>query len=228
MDKIIDVRDSVSTPPWLHVNDIKKVIYFESTKTCSSSIRILFGEYVNLLAGPVNHSERFKKTSDWHLENIYDEKKFESYFKFGFCRNPFSKAVSCFRHYTNYSFWKVFQKETGIDYNDHDVMKNYKIPDLSFSDFLFNITNDMWRSYNWEKQINFLPPYINFDFIGKFENIEKDWKHVADKIGLGKLEVSNFFGSYNYKDYYTDKEIELVETYYKKDFETFGYETWKN
>ena len=101
--------------------------------------------------------------------------------------------------------------------------------DLSFPDFVFNITNDVWKSYNWSKQINFLPPDINFDFIGKFENFEKDWKYVADKISLPKkIGHYNVFRLYDYRDYYTDNEIGLVETYYKEDFEAFGYEKWKN
>lgn len=47
------------------------------------------------------------------------------------------------------------------------------------------------------------------NFIGKFENLENDWKILQEKFDLGNL---------------PHKTAKLVYKMYKKDFEAFGYE----
>ena len=72
------------------------------------------------------------------------------------------------------------------------------------------------------------------DFIGRYENIDEDYKKVlklieeaSDRpikrvVPLSRVNVSN--RSYGYKHYYNSDNIELVKKYYKRDFEEFGYE----
>ena len=69
------------------------------------------------------------------------------------------------------------------------------------------------------------------DYIGRFENLEKDFKYIKEKLSLkGTLEHVNknpLERKKNYLDYYEQESIELVNLVYKDDFEIFGYEMIK-
>ena len=69
------------------------------------------------------------------------------------------------------------------------------------------------------------------DYIGRFENLEKDFKYIKEKLSLkGTLEHVNknpLERNKNYLDYYEQESIELVNYVYKDDFEIFGYEMIK-
>ena len=73
------------------------------------------------------------------------------------------------------------------------------------------------------------------DFIGKFENLNKDFEELCDKLNLDYkllktqgytgLPTVRFGGSHsNYKMYYDDETIELVSNVYRRDLELFDYE----
>ena len=73
------------------------------------------------------------------------------------------------------------------------------------------------------------------DFIGKFENLNKDFEVLCDKLNLDYkllklrgytgLPTVRFGGSHgNYKTYYDDETIELVSNVYRRDLELFDYE----
>jgi hypothetical protein len=61
-------------------------------------------------------------------------------------------------------------------------------------------------------------------FVGRFENLNKDWAYVASKIGespvLPKVNSSNHI---HYKTYYDDECIEIVADLYRKDIDILGY-----
>ena len=63
------------------------------------------------------------------------------------------------------------------------------------------------------------------DFIGKFENIENDYKQIQEKYNYLPLPKYNqTLKNENWKDFYTIKAIENVYKKYKKDIKLFGYE----
>ncbi len=79
---------------------------------------------------------------------------------------------------------------------------------------------------------HFKPQYyfiegFNLDFVGKFENLEKDFKEVMKKAGIRnhpKLpHKRKSKKKKDYKDYYNEETKRLVQEKYKKDFELFGY-----
>ena len=62
------------------------------------------------------------------------------------------------------------------------------------------------------------------DYIGRFENLEKDWLFVARKINVSKtLPVSMKTNHGHYRKYYNDKTRELITREYKLDIELFKY-----
>ncbi len=64
------------------------------------------------------------------------------------------------------------------------------------------------------------------DFIGRFENLEEDWKKICKKIGIDYVPLSKNNISKkrkNYRDYYSEKTKKIVEEMYKEDIKQFGY-----
>jgi hypothetical protein len=160
---------------------------------------------------------------------------FDEYFKFTFVRNPWDRTVS---------IYKYFKFNTRFE----------------FKFFLANILKKgLWQDRFW-----FVGPQSDFvcaedgrilvDFIGRFENLQNDFYHVCQQIGLPPIVVPHIHESSasgpdlsfkprqfikyvryqlkgkhipafkKYQDYYDDESRELVAELYKKDIELFRYE----
>ena len=63
------------------------------------------------------------------------------------------------------------------------------------------------------------------DFYGKVENFEEDMNYVASKIGLEIQNIpwKNKAVKKDYREYYNNETIKIVEEIYQKDIEAFGY-----
>ena len=65
---------------------------------------------------------------------------------------------------------------------------------------------------------------VSLDFIGKFENLEEDYRFVASKLGCDKqLANLNKVSRKNYKQYYTGHSRKIVASIYSRDCELFEY-----
>ena len=110
-----------------------------------------------------------------------------------------------------------------------------------FAEFIIK----MWSSGiplepHWQPQHIFCNPcYIEFDFIGRFENLKEDVKHVLAKIAThgGKRSHVTFpaLNAYGHKvstsrqlrHFYSDMPRDIVRNLiriYKRDYELFGYD----
>ncbi len=137
----------------------------------------------------------------------------KSYFKFAFVRNPFDRLASCFRH--------VIQKGAMQNIQGHSKLSR----NMSFEQFVDVISEIKIQNMD----IHFRPQYTFIpekpDFLGKFENIEKDFKTVCEKIGINcELLYENKTTKTKYSDYYDDKIIKKVVKIYERDFVLFGYD----
>jgi len=62
------------------------------------------------------------------------------------------------------------------------------------------------------------------NFVGRFENLEKDFQTVCIKIGVtASLPKINVSSHESYQKYYNDETIEIVNDVFKQDVFTFGY-----
>jgi hypothetical protein len=63
-------------------------------------------------------------------------------------------------------------------------------------------------------------------FIGRFENLEDDWRRICNNTGIGcrKLPNENRGGRDDYRKYYNDETRAIVAARFKKFIEMFGYE----
>lgn len=166
-------------------------------------------------------------TMDQILE-IYP-RNINSYFKFAFVRNPFDRAVSD---------WKWMCKDQQIvgSFIDYLSAKG------DFSAILSGEKNKNWRGDHIMPQYDFIHDkrgHLLVDFVGRFENLQTDFKHICDKLGIPCSHLPNVTGAngelkidiepttrvVNYAEFYDEESINLVITKYAQDFETFGYST---
>lgn len=161
------------------------------------------------------------KNMHWYPDHPEYQKYWNEYFTFTFVRNPWDRIVSCYEfcfHKPNHVVYKQI-----IQFND-------------FKEFLLNMNlNHVLQTQRFQPQLNWIKDKrtdkeYGLDFIGKFENLENDFKKVCKKIGVKKpkLEILNRNTKRKYRDYkeyYTnDKLIDIVYNIYKEDIERFKYE----
>jgi hypothetical protein len=136
----------------------------------------------------------------------------ENYFSFAFVRNPFEAA---------YSSWA----------RNHESGLKDRVPD-TFKEYIKQVLTRKSRSVHgrWT-QWAYLSDgdQIGVDFLGRFENLKKDWETVTDLLGLKdiflpKMNQNETRDTSVYREFYTPKMVEMMSRRYAKDLEEFGYE----
>lgn len=125
---------------------------------------------------------------------------------------------------------------------------------MTFRDFVDYLGSlDLDEGSPEEVDIHWLPQYrflgnVKFHFIGRFENMETDFQHIAERLGVEK-QLSSFnrthystkkrwmtnvadwplyrlrdFGFPGYREFYTRDLIDKVGKIYRRDVEQFGYQ----
>jgi hypothetical protein len=181
------------------VSDQLKCIFVEVPKTGSTSIRAIVGN------PPKPH------LNIWQLFNSTDPQRFQSYFKFGFVRNPWDRAVSLYERkeglqlksrmtFDEFIDWMKFASSTCL----HPVPHRYQL--------------------DW-----FVSPHgdVLMDFIGRYESLEADWGKVAAHLGIGAFQLPrlnvNAQRARDYTSYYTDRTRRIIADRFAVDVEYFGY-----
>ena len=172
------------------------------------------------------------KASEYVSCGHITQETFNSYFKFSFVRNPWSRLVSVYKYL---GFYEV----------------------MPFKQFL---TEDFDKKTQWESHLFVEPQYEYLfddsghqlvDFIGRFESLQADFEVVCNKIGIPstrlphvnesavnrsiylkfKQLVKRFSPPYktydmhnHYAEYYDNESKQLVADYYARDIEVFHYE----
>lgn len=153
-------------------------------------------------------------------KKIVGDKIWNEYFKFAVVRNPLSRLYSWFNHNTK------AEEEKNI--------WNFRKYNKTFKDFIYNpIKSNMGKGRDpfdyAQTQYDFLSDDngFNINFILFYENIQKDWFELCQKIqipyeGLPKLNKAKSLDT-NYKDIYTPEMIKIIKERLKKDFDYFKY-----
>ncbi|MFC1837488.1 sulfotransferase family 2 domain-containing protein [Thermodesulfobacteriota bacterium] len=205
--RTVDTDNGYSLKPF----DQHKCIFIHIPKCAGVSIsKSLFG---NLAGG---HMKMFK------YKIVFSRHEFNSYFKFTFVRNPWDRLVSSY----------FFLKEGGYGENDRMWAEaNLNI----YKDFTEFVKKGVYRKKILRKQ-HFVPQYkficmpgqfaTDLDFIGYFENLEKDFQYVSDKLGIKcalRFENVGKKRKRDYRQYYNSDTKRIVSDIYHKDIEMFGY-----
>lgn len=205
-----------------------KCIFVEVPKTASSSIRAILGK------SPKPHMDLseinklletgwtpYDSMKNRLLECLYlarskkrrieiGRRKFETYFKFGFVRNPWDRVVSLYERteplqmkdkmtFDEFVDWIQFSSSTCIHSSPHRYQLDWFVDGSGT---------------------------LLADFIGRFETLESDWATVAQRLGLHESLPHKRANPRPrpYADYYTDRTREVIASKFKVDIDYFGYE----
>lgn len=136
----------------------------------------------------------------WRVKTYIGDEIWNSYFKFSFERNPWDRQVSFYAYKTR-----------------------HKKPPPSFDVFC----RDKRRAYvqNWD--LYTIDGKVALDFVGRYENLEADFRKVSERIGLAetlKLPKANTSERpATYREFYTDATREMIGDWYRREIEYFGY-----
>jgi hypothetical protein len=184
------------------VNNFRHVL--TGNKTYDNSF---FNKVIGLLV--------YCKTSDFlNKEMDMDAKKWDTYTKFCFIRNPYVRALSGWNHFN-----KVFKLD--IDFfnyiNNPDLLNS--ITDIEYS-HIFMSQKIQIQDENGE---------CGVDIIGRFEYLEDDLRTILNLLGFNKiihhieyLNVSNKSGA---EDVLLErKTVQKLNQLFADDFEMFHYQ----
>ena len=186
------------------ISDIYKFIFLHIPKTGGTSIE----KYIKPYCFRVGHHHLPAK----RMEKRLGPQKFNQYFKFTFVRNPWDKYVSEYKWYTNKKFRWPRKREK----------KFYR--KMTFKEFLKKFDpDDAPHAFSYSQMIG---DFKNFDFIGRFESIEEDFREICHSTGMPKcrLKHEHQIKGPHYTEYYDDEAKQIVAEKYARDIEYFGYE----
>ncbi|HED6214174.1 TPA: sulfotransferase family 2 domain-containing protein [Campylobacter coli] len=193
-------------------HDKYKCIFIHVPKVAGSSIERVIYQTDKWLVGHVKASDYTK----------FDKDKFDSYFSFGFVRNPYDRVVSAYHYLKN-------------DSPDPCDIKwgRLHINNLTFEEFILSLQDEEFKEeilsknhfsfqykYLCDKNMNIL-----VNFIGKFEKLDNDFKKILNILRRkDSLVHINKRKHLNYRDYYNSQTYKIIREIYRDDFEIFDYD----
>lgn len=191
-----------------------KCIFFHIPKAAGLSVsKTLFGSL-----GPCHI------TYDWYVEH-FGQHVVDAYYKFTFVRNPWDRLHSAY----------FFLKGGGINAEDKIFSEKYLNDVTSFEDFVMNWLSEEKLDLYWHvmPQYKFITSSadsrkIMVDFLGRFENLDHDFRVVTNKLGFKNSSLANVNvnkeKSSNYIKDYTNEMIDKVAKLYQQDIKLLGYQ----
>ena len=156
------------------------------------------------------HDRDERKQVEAASRGLFPTDALKNYFKFSFVRNPFEWVVSTF-------FWAdALKKKYNTDFN------------LFVHKHLAENKNHFHFSSQYRYTLHHGMPAM--DFIGRFENFEKDFSAVMQQLGLPHnqeplhLNKNKTRPRVKYQELYDKKSIDIVYKKYNLDFKKFNYD----
>ncbi|WP_024952450.1 sulfotransferase family 2 domain-containing protein [Cobetia crustatorum] len=177
----------------------------------------------SVLAALGKKKEKGRDHISWQTYKKASNRKFKTYFKFSFVRNPYDRAHSAYRYILS-----------GGNQGAQDLAVAKEIE--NYSDFDDFVEQALWKG-TFRSHLLFLPQ-SNFimdanetlmvDFLGYFETLEQDFKQVADALGI-ESQIAHRNKSSSTAPVQgagmTQATREKLAILYAQDFVNFGYRT---
>uniref|UniRef100_A0A3Q2P8W5 Carbohydrate sulfotransferase n=1 Tax=Fundulus heteroclitus TaxID=8078 RepID=A0A3Q2P8W5_FUNHE len=212
---------------YIYVEDKYKVLYCEVPKSgCSNWKRTLI-----VLSGKASNPDKLKHEQvhyGGYLKtlNRYNQKeimhRLQTYKKFMFVREPLDRVVSAYRDkfenpndYYHNLFGKPIIKKYRVTPSAEALKTGNGVTFKEFVQYLLDGHRPVGMDIHWE-QMNKLchPCLIDYDLIGKFENMEEESNFLLRMIGAPDSLKLPSFKDRNPKDVRTSKEI--TERYFSQ------------
>lgn len=146
---------------------------------------------------------------------------FDGHFTFAFVRNPFDRMASCLRMFESYQVKNAAEEEERAALDMHRLMD--VIEDDSIRLEGYNFLSKL-RSHAVPITHSFYK-IERADFIGRFENFERDYRAAAERIGIPCDEVPHMRASTEepYDRRFTPETRKRAEALLRDDLERFDY-----
>ena len=207
------------------ISHAKKFLFIHNYKVAGTSVRDALAPYSNdnfFRSKPTDQLKLVLQIYPWIFSNDFSAhirakeakakispKIFDSYFKFGFVRNPWDWQVSLYKF----------------------MLKNPKHQQHEFISKLKNFREYIdWRVHNEVRlQKDFFYDELGnclMDFVGKLENINEDFATICQRLHLSTTlpTLNTSRPDKNFQKYYDADTIQMVKEAYQEDITTFGYE----
>ncbi|ORT50697.1 hypothetical protein ST37_08230 [Vibrio sp. qd031] len=150
---------------------------------------------------------------------LYTEQEFAEMYKFAIVRNPYFRAVSCWKYLTKH--WTLTKPRLMMAKRSFPYFLDM-LPEFwetRFDRHVSTHTAPMWQDITDEHGT------VLLDDVFKLENIHNDIVTICDKLGVEQhaLKKKNSSNINNYDEYLTPKNIARIEGLYHEDIEHFGY-----
>ena len=206
------------------------------------------------LADIIEEKQYCRKLDHYTLEQRFEtglvpEEEFDKYFSFCFVRNPWDRVLSAIGHRYNEKAIHDSSKKQKILDMDPDFISSiltFFIKKISTLEKFYYMrdyhASDLWPG---KKDIiggfgnHLVPQHLyaldkksmkKVDFVGRYENLENDFKVVANELGLETGVTLPRLNSKNsrrkgrhYTEFYTKETRDLVAEIYAEDIKMFGY-----
>lgn len=206
-----------------------KCIFLHIPKAAGTSIERFLRDTDPDIPAKVLRKRGFSRFLNQHLD----------YYVFSFVRNPYERLVSA---------WKwgqlKFEKEGDLPFYNKGRAVSFEEYVLLTTDLDYrNNHQNLWSEYDEYHtlpQFEFFPQLngghyftdkisadFTCDFIGRFENLNEDFKKVHKDLNILEYQLPHAYNSKTFKENssWTDGLKDKVYNYYKKDFDLFDYES---
>lgn len=141
----------------------------------------------------------------------YVPRMFKDYFKFAFIRNPQSRFVSA---------WK--DKILKYNYFDLDMETYEKMKNLdNFISWVETMDVDGVKCDEHLRSQNSLIDLNNLDFLGRFQNFQKDFQFVLDHLNIKDQKIETYNASKKKQIVLSENQKNRIHRIYEKDFSFF-------
>ncbi len=207
-------------------------VYVDIAKVASSSLKAMFASLLDLDLDAVDgnpHEIKFPQPPD---KGYAGERLYPSLYTFAFVRNPWDRLVSCYRDKISGEvddFTKFSESGVALCLARFDAFS----ANMTFEKFVHAVASipNVEADEHFRSQHDYLTNTsgdIAIDFVGRYENLDSDFKRVAQKIGLpSKISLPRRQTApkvVNYADYYTPGTRKVVANRFAQDIEMFSYQ----
>ena len=149
----------------------------------------------------------------------------DNYFKWCFVRNPWDRTHSV------YNFVRKLNSEVSFEYFIKALYKEkdkLQVQNITHKEILLPVLNLPVTKIHFFPMVSLISidNEIKMDFIGRYENLEQDWKTITEILKQPPTPLMHINQGRNkpyYKNDYTKELIDMVEEIYEKDIKAFNY-----